>query len=171
MTGSQKYVAITSLPEALRFRATTVLPHGLGLFQAHFWKSDPGEVAAAVFSAAGITTDDYRVFISYRRGEGQSLADQLFDELNRRNFEVFLDQFRIDPGVNFQERLTEELARKSMVVLLETKTIDQSRWVGHEVVYAVKNRLGLLAVQVSDGVSRPEVDNRRRIEVARHRAQ
>jgi hypothetical protein len=93
------------------------------------------------------------------------LADQLFNELNQRNFEVFLDQFRIEPGVNFQERLTEELARKSMVVLLETATIDQSKWVAHEVVYAVKHRLGLLAIQVPRGVSRPEVGNRRRIKL------
>jgi hypothetical protein len=163
MRGSRKFAVIPSLPVAFTSKTSTIIPSALQHLNAHFWTSDPGEVTSAVFSSAGITTEDYRVFISYRRGEGQQLADQLFEELNRRNFEVFLDQFRMEPGVNFQERLTEELAHKSMVVVIETRTIDQSRWVGHEVVYAVKHRLGLLAVHVADGATRPEVDNRRRM--------
>ena len=48
-----------------------------------------------------------------------SYADQLFDALTHARFDVFFDRFRVDPGVDFQRRLTEELAHKSMVLLLE----------------------------------------------------
>jgi hypothetical protein len=157
------FAVVPCLPLSIQSQAKTLIPASLNSSNAVFWLRDPSEAANAVVSAAGISAEDYRLFISYRRGEGQALAEQLFDELNRRNFDVFLDQFRINPGWNFQERLTEELAHKSMIVVLETANIRQSQWVAHEVTYAIRNRLGILAIQPPGGKSRLEIGNRRRL--------
>jgi hypothetical protein len=157
------FVVIPCFPRSAQSQAGGLIPMPFAKVNAFFWLRDPSEVAVPVLAAAGIGEEDYRLFVSYRRGEGQALAEQLFDELNRRNFEVFLDQFRISPGWNFQERLTEELAHKSMIVVLETPGIMQSPWITHEVTYAVRNRLGILAIQPPGGTSRPEISNRRRL--------
>jgi len=160
-----RFFVIPCLPERLRQQASTLLSGPLAAVNAHFWVSDAADIASVVLPPAGITVDDYRVFVSYRREDGQDLADQLFDELNRRNFDVFLDQYRIGAGVIFQERLMEELAHKSMVVVLETPKITVSKWVEQEVVFAVVNRLGLLAVQVPNGATMPMIISHSRMTV------
>jgi TIR domain len=161
--GNRFFVLLPCLPESQKNRTSSLLKGPLAKINASYWKTDPTEMIPVVFSAAGISPEDYRLFISYRRNEGQILAEQLFDELNRRNFDVFVDQFRMNPGVNFQERLTDELAHKAMIVVLETATINQSPWVNHEISYAVANRLGILAIQPPTGQSVPSITSQRRI--------
>jgi hypothetical protein len=63
---------------------------------------------------------------------------------------VFLDRFSIEPGADFQRRLDQELADKSMVVLLESAAIDQSAWTQHEIDFTKRFRLGLLALSLPD---------------------
>jgi hypothetical protein len=117
---------------------------------ASFWKLSPTECIPALFARVGLTTRDQRVFISYRRLETEPLAQQLFDALTREGFDVFLDRFSIEPGVDFQRRLDQELADKSMVVLLESSEIDQSAWAQHEIDFTKRFRLGLLALCLPD---------------------
>jgi hypothetical protein len=158
-----RFFVIPCLPGALEQQSARLLSGPLAGVNARFWVSDVTDIVSAVLPPAGIAVDDYRVFISYRREDGQDLADQLFDELNRRNFDVFLDQYRIDAGVVFQERLMEELAHKSMVVVLETPKVTVSKWVEQEVVFAVINRLGLLALQVPNGATMPMIKGQNRM--------
>lgn len=117
---------------------------------ASFWKKAPSECVPAIFSRVGLTVSEQRVFISYRRIETQPLAEQLFDALTHDGFDVFVDRFSVDPGVDFQRRLDQELADKSMVVLLESAAIEASKWTQHEIDYTKKFRLGLLALQLPD---------------------
>lgn len=117
---------------------------------ASFWKDAPSECVPAIFSRVGLTVSEQRVFISYRRIETQPLAEQLFDALTHDGFDVFVDRFGVDPGVDFQRRLEQELADKSMVVLLESAAIETSKWTQHEIDYTKKFRLGLLALQLPD---------------------
>jgi hypothetical protein len=117
---------------------------------ASFWKISPSECIPALFARVGLTTRDQRLFISYRRLETESLAQQLFDALTREGFDVFLDRFSIEPGVDFQRRLDQELADKSMVVLLESAEIERSAWTQHEIDFTKRFRLGLLALSLPD---------------------
>jgi hypothetical protein len=127
----------------------------LGHLNVKFWDGSIASVVADVLALAGLTTLDRRVFISYRRTDARPLADQLFDALSRANFDVFLDRFSVDPGVDFQRRLTEELAFKSMVLLLETEHIMESQWTLYEINFARKHRLGLFALQLPRGKAVP----------------
>jgi len=115
---------------------------------ARFWSDWISEVVPSVFALVGLTTESQRVFISYRRIETQPLALQLFDALTHEGLDVFLDRFSIPPGLNFQQRLYQELAEKSMVLLLESERLSSSAWTQVEIDHCKKYRLGLYSLQM-----------------------
>jgi hypothetical protein len=106
-------------------------------------------VVPDILRAAGIEESERRIFISYVRKESMSAAEQLFDELNRRNFDVYLDRFRGQPGADFRQKLMRELAHKSMVVLLGTPGVHQSPWTMFELLIARMYGLGILVFDLS----------------------
>ena len=127
---------------------SSLLPPSLRPINACFWKTSVTECIPAIFRRVGLTAGDQRIFISYRRVETQPLAEQLFDALTHDGFDVFVDRFSVDPGVDFQQRLDQELADKSMVLFLESKNIRASKWTQHEIDYTKRFRLGMLALQL-----------------------
>jgi hypothetical protein len=131
--------------------------HLLGRVNGSFWKNSVTETLPGILARAEITTAQARVFISYRRVETLPLALQLFDALTHEGFDVFLDRFTIPPGFDFQRRLDQELADKSMVLLLESAHLDVSKWTQHEIDFAKRNRLGLFALGM------PDVDPKKRL--------
>jgi hypothetical protein len=124
-----------------------LLPQAVRKVNAYFWRDSITECRNAVLRAGGITLDSYRVFISYRRLETQPLAEQLFDELNRQGFSVFLDVHSVPPSVQFQRRLGQELTEKGMVVLLESEQF-QSPWTQDEIDVCKRYQIGILAAQM-----------------------
>ncbi len=91
--------------------------------------------------------------LSYCRSETSTLAVQLHTELVQRRFDVFLDRFAVEPGVDFQRRLDEDLGDKAFVLLLESPDLRDSRWVRHEIVYAHSRRIEILALTLPDTTS------------------
>jgi hypothetical protein len=143
---------------------TAVAPR-IGRFNARHWTVSPTEFIPQILSAAGITSSDARIFISYRTTESQKLCDQLFDALNHAGFDVFVDRFRIAVGADFQQRILEELAQKAMVLFLESAGILKSPWTRYEASVAKSSRLGILSLLVPGGVKIPDVDATRRVDV------
>jgi hypothetical protein len=94
------------------------------------------------------------------------LADQLSVELFKAGFDVYLDRFTTLPGVNFVQRLTQELADKAMVVVLESRNIALSSWTMHEISYAKSHRLGLLALHLPGGAYLPQIGPAERMPIA-----
>ncbi|HWM26260.1 MAG TPA: toll/interleukin-1 receptor domain-containing protein [Chthoniobacterales bacterium] len=131
-------------------RVTELLDKELQKRNIAFWEDKVEELALVVLARAGVTCLDRRVFVSYRRSETSALADQLFDQLSRRNFQVFLDRVSVEPGVDFQAVLFEHLADKSMVVLLNSKEFPESRWTMAELEFARQRRLNVLILQLPD---------------------
>jgi hypothetical protein len=152
----------TALP-VLPSNVSVNLPHPFDKPQVAFWDNDIDEVIPAIFGLMGISDEDLRIFISYRRKETSPFAEQLFDRLHREGFEVFLDKFSIRPSVNFQNRLYQELADKVMVVFLESETFLESPWIQLEVDFAKTNELGALAVNIGGAQEIPSVDEDNRI--------
>ncbi|MGA8574349.1 MAG: toll/interleukin-1 receptor domain-containing protein [Candidatus Cybelea sp.] len=157
------YGFLPIFPASARRSVQSLLPESLRPINAAFWWASVAECLPRVLQAAGIVDERSRVFISYRQTDYPSLAIQLFDALARRNFDTFLDSFRIDPGVDFQERLTEELGNKGVVVVLESPGILDSTWTRYEAMCAKKYGLGLIGILTPDGVLVPEVDEERRV--------
>jgi len=129
------------------------------------WASRATEFVPEIFAAAGLTEADARIFISYRREETGDLAEQLFEELSRHHFDVFVDRFRIAVGADFHQRILQELAHKSMAVFLESKTILGREWIEYEIAVAKSSRIGVFALQVPGGQTIPGIDRSRRLDI------
>lgn len=87
-----------------------------------------------------------RIFISYRRLESQRVAIHLYEELDRRTFDVFLDTHSIRPGEPFQEVLWHRLADTDVMVLLDSPGFLDSRWTEEELARANSTSLQILQV-------------------------
>jgi hypothetical protein len=127
-----------------------VLPAALRLLNAAGWRADPREVVPELFEAVLLDAEDRRIFVSYARRDGTVLADRVFDLLARARFDVFLDRFRLPPGVDFLQRIQDEILDKAMVVVIETPAALASHWVREEVNFAIARGLGIVAVN-TDG--------------------
>jgi hypothetical protein len=112
-------------------------------------RPDPGgelaqRVASRVVEHLGLLRRRRLAFISYKRAESTGVASQLHDALEARGFEVFLDTYSVEKGVEFQPVLWDRLADADLLVLLDTKTALTSRWVEEEVSRATMMGLALL---------------------------
>jgi len=125
-----------------------VVPESLHPINALEWKEprSSNKIAAWVLRLLGLTEKQRRVFVSYRRSDALRMGEQVWEALSKAGFDVFLDRFNIDPAENFQERLTERLADKAFVLLIESPDTRDSKWVMHEVDYALKHRLGFMTL-------------------------
>jgi len=147
---SHVMVVLPSGDHQIYFDQTIGSMHLLRRINAATWEKKITEALPSILARAEITSAASRIFISYRRLETLPLALQLFDRLVHEGFDVFLDRFSIPPGYDFQRRLNQELEDKSMVVLLESKLLKDSKWTQHEIDFAKRHRLGMLALRMPD---------------------
>ena len=85
-----------------------------------------------------------RLFISYKREESSTVAIQLFEQLEKNGFDVFLDTHSIRPGEPFQEELWHRMADTDVVVLLNTPGFLNSNWTTQELAKANSMSIGIL---------------------------
>ncbi|MBK9258044.1 MAG: toll/interleukin-1 receptor domain-containing protein [Saprospiraceae bacterium] len=85
-----------------------------------------------------------KVFISYRRDESTSVAIQLYEALERNNFDVFLDTHSIKQGEPFQEELWHRMTDCDVIVLLNTEGFLERRWCKEEIAEASVKQIGVL---------------------------
>ena len=145
---------------------TDKLPQPLRRLNAVWWKED-GVAVSTLLRMLGRVEAERKVFISYRQSETRELATQLHTTLVQRGFDVFLDRFSVEPGIDFQRRLEEDLGDKAFVLLLESDGLKESRWVRHEIAYAHARRIETLALTLPDCTKRVRaIDNAFRRELA-----
>lgn len=121
------------------------LPSLIEHLNAVGWQQDPAVVVATIMRLLGLVEDERRIFLSYVRRDSAVVAEQLHRALQERQFDVFLDRFSVPPGADFQRRLTEDLADKAFLLLLESNHVRESGWVQYEINYALTHRIGVLA--------------------------
>lgn len=138
-------------PVFLTAASVNFLPSNLAGQNGFHWSKGDMQAATEILRIADIINERPRIFISYVRKDSHLIADQLFDHLTRRGFEVFLDRFSLPPGADFQLRLMEELARIGTVLVLDSPGVPTSSWVRLEVDFARLHRLGLLALRLPGG--------------------
>ena len=122
------------------------LPAEIAHLNAVDWEEDRSFAVATILQWLGLTEDERRIFLSYVRRDSAPVAEQLHGRLQERQFDVFLDRFSVPPGADFQRRLSEDLADKAFVLLVESEGIRDSRWVQHEISYALSHRIGVMAI-------------------------
>lgn len=93
---------------------------------------DLPKLVSCVFENLSLLRTDRRVFISYRRKESREVALQLYDALQSRNFDTFLDTHSIRAGVPMQDHLWHRLADSDVVILLDSPEFRTSQWTWEE---------------------------------------
>jgi len=107
---------------------------------------EPERIVAEIMASFELTRRQRQAFISYRRVESQGVARQLYETLQHRGFQVFLDTASVPAGSIFQEVLMGSLADVDLAVFLDTPKAFQSRWTQTEIENAKTIGLGLLQV-------------------------
>lgn len=92
----------------------------------------------------GLLRTGRRLFISYKRDESTSVAMQLYEQLEKNGFDVFLDTHSIRPAEPFQDELWHRLADTDIVVLLNTPGFLKSQWTTEELAKANAMQIGIL---------------------------
>ncbi len=85
-----------------------------------------------------------KLFISYKRSESSNIAIQLYELLERHNFDVFIDTHSIDKGEEFQEELWHRMTDCDVILMLNTKEFLKSDWCKQELDKAHLKRIGIV---------------------------
>lgn len=141
--------AIPVLPVLCGAAEFSDLEPPLSIINGLEWKGGD-DVVNALFRLLGLDETDRKIFLSYKRSDSESVAYQVRYEMQDRGFDVFLDRFSVPPAVDFQGRLDEELSDKAFVLLIEGPSTNESEWVLHEVTYALRQHISLIALTLPE---------------------
>ena len=89
-----------------------------------------------LFENFGLLRTERRLFISYKCDDSQSIALQLYEELNRRQFDVFIDVRGVSPSSNFQSILMNKISDSDVVIVLDSPNFSVSPWTKEELEQA-----------------------------------
>jgi hypothetical protein len=98
-------------------------------------------LASLVFETFRLLRKERGIFISYRRKGSQPLANRLYEELDKRGFDVFIDIRSVPPAVDFQAELWHRMSDVDTILLIDTPGFREGRWTKAELAQA--NLLGI----------------------------
>jgi len=107
-------------------------------------RNDIERLVSCILEGLSLLRLSRRLFISYKRDESSAVAIQLFEQLEKSGFDVFLDTHSIRPGEPFQEELWHRMADTDVVVLLNTPGFLKSNWTTQELAKANSMSIGIL---------------------------
>lgn len=108
----------------------------------------PEALVPDVLARAGIAASRPNVFLSYRREDGRSYVEQLFQALSLAGISVSLDVAAIRAGDDIREKVRARLASSELVLVLATRGLALSSWCWHEVAYARAHELGVVTLSL-----------------------
>lgn len=110
--------------------------------------SDPNleAIAQRLLEELRLVRDKRLLFISYKRSESGTVAEQLYRVFDERAFDVFLDTHSVRSGLEFQSILWDQVGDADLLILLDTPKALSSRWVAQELARA--NAIGLGVAQL-----------------------
>jgi hypothetical protein len=106
--------------------------------------NDIEKLVSCILEGLSLLRLSRRLFISYKRDESSTVAIQLFEQLEKNGFDVFLDTHSIRPGEPFQDELWHRMADTDLVVLLNTPGFLNSNWTTQELAKANSMSIGIL---------------------------
>ena len=108
--------------------------------------NDIEKLVSSILEGLSLLRLSRRLFISYKRDESSTVAIQLYEQLEKNGFDVFLDTHSIRPGEPFQEELWHRMADTDVVVLLNTPKFLNSNWTTQELAKANSMSIGILQI-------------------------
>jgi hypothetical protein len=109
-------------------------------------RNDIEKLVSCILEGLSLLRLSRRLFISYKRDESSTVAIQLFEQLEKNGFDVFLDTHSIRPGEPFQEELWHRMTDTDVVVMLNTPGFLNSNWTTQELAKANSMSIGILQV-------------------------
>jgi SLOG cluster2/TIR domain len=88
-----------------------------------------------------------RVFVSYRRADGEGLAADLDRALSAHHEHVFRDLIDIQTGEPAQDRIEDALSRADVLVFIDTPLAGESDWVARELAAAMGRNIPIVWVR------------------------
>jgi len=101
-------------------------------------------VASLVLETFRLLRRERRLFISYKRDDAQPFAEKLYESLDTRGFDVFIDVRSVPPAVDFQSELWHRMSDSDVVVLVDTPGFRASRWTTAELAQANATNIQIL---------------------------
>ncbi|HTN18470.1 MAG TPA: toll/interleukin-1 receptor domain-containing protein [Chitinophagaceae bacterium] len=102
------------------------------------------KIVNLILESFGKLRNTRKVFISYKRDESTSIAIQLYEALEKNNFDVFLDTHSIKQGEPFQDELWHRMTDCDVIVLLNTPKFLESEWCEKEIAEASVKQIGVI---------------------------
>lgn len=102
------------------------------------------KIVNLILESFGNLRNTRKVFVSYKRDESTSVAIQLYEALEKNNFDVFLDTHSIKQGEPFQEELWHRMSDCDVIVILNTPKFLQSEWCEKEIAEASVKQIGVI---------------------------
>ena len=102
------------------------------------------KIVNLILESFGKLRNTRKVFISYKRDESTSIAIQLYEALEKNNFDVFLDTHSIKQGEQFQDELWHRMTDCDVIVLLNTPKFLESEWCEKEIAEASVKQIGVI---------------------------
>lgn len=106
--------------------------------------NDIEKLVSCILEGLSLLRLSRRIFISYKRDESSTVAIQLFEQLEKNGFDVFLDTHSIRPTEPFQEELWHRMADTDVVVMLNTPNFMKSYWTTQELAQANAMSIGVV---------------------------
>lgn len=103
--------------------------------------SKSSRLVSLIFETFRLLRKDRGIFISYRRKGSQPLANRIYENLDKRGFDVFIDVRSVPPAVDFQAELWHRMSNVDVIVLIDTPGFREGRWTKAELAQA--NLLGI----------------------------
>lgn len=88
-----------------------------------------------------------KVFISYRRSDGEAAAKEIEEYLWTQRCAAFLDTIQIEGGAPVQEVIVQELRDKDFVLFVDSPDAAESRWIVEELNTALQLRIPVAVVR------------------------
>lgn len=95
------------------------------------------------------------VFISYRRQGGATAARLLYEVLQSRNIDCFMDAETLSRG-DYNESIKRNIKCSRNFILIVSENVFESDWVGEEVRFAVQSKKNIIPVFVNGIVCFPD---------------
>jgi hypothetical protein len=118
----------------------------INAIESHLPDANLDRVSSLVFETFRLLRKERKVFISYKRSDSTHLADCIYDALDRRGFDVFIDTRTVPPAADFQAELWHRLSDSDVVVLIDTPGFRASRWTTEELARANATNIQILHV-------------------------
>lgn len=118
-----------------------ILSNQNGLKYSEYHKD---KIVDLILESFGKLRSSRKVFISYKRDESTSVAIQLYEALEKNNFDVFLDTHSIKQGEPFQDELWHRMTDCDVILLLNTPKFLESEWCEKEIAEASVKQIGII---------------------------